>query len=244
MSTSGFRRQLYDRYFSTLYGRSNPPDAEAYRTAGRALAGVLGRWLPARRDAEILDVACGIGYAVDMLRSAGYTRARGVDLSAEQVEVAKRRGLPIEQGDAFDALRASPGRLDLILALDFLEHLTRDELLEWLALAREALVPGGRLVIKTPNASSLLGSRARYRDLTHEWAFTDTSLRTALLASGLEPLAIAGERIPAVTAAAWCRGVVAGAFRAVWRVYLVAELGREGLESPLEFNLLAIAERR
>ena len=240
----GFRERIYSRYFTTTYGETSPGDEASFALAIPALRDLLLPHLPAARDAFIADAACGIGYALAMLQKSGYTHVVGIDLSEEQVEVAKGKGLPVERAEAIAWLSARPGELDAVLALDFAEHLTRDELLAFLDACRSALKPGGRVVIKTPNALSPLASRFRWRDLTHELVYSEHSIRQAFLTCDLVPVAIVGERFRPLTWKARVRGWVAGAMRGIWRLYLVAELGSEDLRTPLEFNLIAVAEKR
>lgn len=241
--TSNYRARIYDRYFSTSYSVVNRPTDADYEHHARALESVLGRYLPASRDAAIVDVACGTGYAVHMLRKAGYTKAYGVDISREQAEVAAARGLPVRQADTFEHLEGQREAFDTILALDFIEHLVKDEILKFFDLARVALRPGGTLIMKTPNASSLIGPRARYRDLTHELLFTEMSLREGLMTCDLDLTHCVGESITPFTAFGWARWAVAGVGRALWKTYLIAELGREGVHIPTSYNLIAVARR-
>lgn len=192
--TGRFRERLYGAYYSTTFARANPATDADYRMRARILRQALLPHLPASRDARLLDLACGNGYAVHMLREAGYTNVRGVDLSGEQVALARRRGLPVEEGDAFRTLEGESASCDAILALDFIEHLDRDELLAFFDLARKALRPGGRLVVKTANANSPIATRLRWGDLTHEQLFTENSLRAAFQVCALKPLFIGGQR--------------------------------------------------
>jgi SAM-dependent methyltransferase len=242
--TKQFRERAYASYFTHQFSSVNRIDDASYRDHGRILRALLLPHLPASREAEIVDVACGTGFALHALREAGYTRICGIDLSPEQVEIARGRGLPVERADLFPYLETRRGSLDAIVALDIVEHLDRDELLRFFDLSREALRPGGRLIAKTANANSLLGPRFRYLDFTHEIIFTERSLRAAFLAAGLYPVWIGGEKIKPFTLAAWLRLAVASAGRVLWRVYLVAELGREAVDIPLEFCLIGVAERR
>jgi SAM-dependent methyltransferase len=240
--TGRFRERLYDAYYSTTFRRANPATDEDYRMRARILRQVLLPHLPAAHDARILDLACGNGYAVHMLREAGYTGVLGVDVSGEQVELARRRGLPVEQGDAFRTLQAESATCDAILALDFIEHLDRDELLEFFDRARAALKPGGRLVVKTANANSPIAARLRWGDLTHEQLFTENSLRAAFEVCRLKPLFIGGQRYRPFTASGWARLAVASVGRWFWGLYLIADLGREGVGVATEFDLVGVAE--
>lgn len=241
--TRTYRDRVYASYYSVTYGGLNPATDDAYRDRGRILRELLLPHLPAARDAEVIDVACGIGYTVDALRSAGYTRAHGIDLSGEQVAIAQKRGLPVEKDDLFVRLADRKNAYDAIIGLDLLEHLDRDELLTMFEMARDALKPGGRLIVKTANASSLLGTRFRYLDFTHEIIFTERSLRAALHAGGLRPVWIGGERYTPFTLMGWVRYAGARTVRALWRAYLITELGREAVDIPLEYCLIGVAER-
>ncbi len=240
-----YRRRLYGSYFkSSGYGRLNPADAASYAHNGRVLRQVLGPYLPADRGGAILDVACGSGYAVKMLLDAGYRNTEGIDLSPDQVAVARDHALPVNQANAFDFLSGVADRYTGILALDFIEHLDRDELLTFLDLVRDALVPGGRLIVKTPNASSPMAARFRYVDLTHEQLFTEKSLRSAFALTGLDEIAVAGEQIRPFTLRGWIRWIPSRLVRLAWKSFLIAELGEEGFGIPTEFNLLGVAEKR
>jgi 2-polyprenyl-3-methyl-5-hydroxy-6-metoxy-1,4-benzoquinol methylase len=241
--SKAYRERLYAGYFATHYAPANAVDDAAYRRSAAVLRQLVLPWIPGDRGSAVLDVACGVGFMLAMLREAGYADVAGIDLSAGQVEVGRRRGLPIAQEDAFEHLAAKRGAYDVILAFDFLEHLDRDELLHFLDQASAALRPRGRLVVKTPNANSPLAARLRWTDLTHETLFTERSLRAAFLTCGLTPVAILGERWRPSTITGRARAAVAAAFRALWRLYLVAELGDEGRGLPVEFNLIGVAER-
>jgi 2-polyprenyl-3-methyl-5-hydroxy-6-metoxy-1,4-benzoquinol methylase len=237
-----YRRRIYERYFEVSYGVVNAVDRAGLERGAKGLERVLRHWLPKDRSARILDAACGVGYAVHMLQRLGYANAEGVDVSPDQVRQARQWGLPVTEADALALLSSQPGSWDCILALDFVEHLTKDELFTFLDAARKALRPTGRLIVKTPNANSPVGPRARYRDLTHELIFTEQSLREAFLTCGLRVVEITGERLSPFTPLGWLRWLVAAAFRTVWRAWMVAELGREAVEMPLAFNLIGVAE--
>ena len=50
--------------------------------------------------------------------------------------------------------------------------------------------PSGRLILETPNASSLLGAQYRCADFTHELAFTPTSLGRLMHLAGFENIQV------------------------------------------------------
>lgn len=191
----------------------------------------------------VLDVACGIGYTVEMLLRQGYNNVKGIDISPEQVAVALKRDLPVVEANVLDHLASTPNAYDAIIAFDFVEHLDRNELFRFLDAAGAALRPSGRLIVKTLNASSPFGARTRYSDLTHELSFTEKSLRSAFHVAGLQPVLVTGESYKPFTLKGWIRWLPARAVRAAWKAYLIAELAEEGLSIPTAFNLLGVAER-
>jgi SAM-dependent methyltransferase len=175
-------------------------------------------------------------------RRAGYHAAAGVDQSPEQVAEAHRLGIDgVELGDVMDTLRVLPAESqDVVVAFDLIEHFTKDELLPLVDEVRRALKPGGRWIIHTPNAESPFFGRIRYGDITHEQAFTSTSLAQLLLASGFRSLA-SFEDAPIVHGLASAgRYIIWRSLRALMRLYLAAETGSPG-SGILSQNFLGVA---
>lgn len=146
---------------------------------------MIARCIPDNRNATILDIGCGHGAIIYALQQAGYSYARGVDGSAEQVEAAARLGIPdVEQGDLMQVLAGTPNAsLDVVIAFDVIEHFTKAELIPLVDEVHRVLKPSGRWVIHVPNAESPFGNRVLFGDYTHEQAFTRTSLGQLLRSS-------------------------------------------------------------
>ncbi|MCC6830142.1 MAG: class I SAM-dependent methyltransferase [Thermoleophilia bacterium] len=117
---------------------------------------------------RVLDVGCGRGELVEMLRERGVD-ATGVDLDPDFAGLAASRGLPVVHGDGIAHVNGLPaGSLDGIMASHVVEHLEAAELLRLIHGAADALAPGGVLIMETPNPESLVaGSVNFHRDLTH-----------------------------------------------------------------------------
>lgn len=141
-------------------------------------------YLPAEKNARILDVGCGDGAILTWLLEIGYTNVLGIDLSAEEVEIAQYLGLPVRKADMNTFLRESEGGFDLVILRNVLEHNYKHEILVLLEGIRATLAEGGRLFIQVPNAESPFGSRIRYGDFTHEIAFTSSSISQLLRVCG------------------------------------------------------------
>jgi SAM-dependent methyltransferase len=91
------------------------------------------------------------------------------------------------QQDILEFLKTKPGRsFDFISAMNILEHLSLDTLLAVVRECRRTLRPGGSLVGMVPNATSPFGGMTRYWDLTHQTAFTPSSLRHVANAAGFD----------------------------------------------------------
>jgi SAM-dependent methyltransferase len=120
-----------------------------------------------RGAAPVLDVGCGRGEFLALLREAGI-EARGVDADADMVAYARGEGLDVEQADALAYLeRLEDGTLGAVFAAQVLEHLPPPSLLRLLELAAEKLRPGGLLLAETINPLSPLALRHYFADLTH-----------------------------------------------------------------------------
>jgi 2-polyprenyl-3-methyl-5-hydroxy-6-metoxy-1,4-benzoquinol methylase len=181
-----YRQRLYDRYVSSREGSLAPQSVAGFKSRKPYLTRLIQRHFPAERDATILDLGCGHGSLIYFARLAGYGNATGVDTSSEQVAEAKRLGIEgVVLGDAMETLRSLPdASQDVVIALDVVEHLTKDEVLCFADEVLRTLKPGGRWIIHAPNAASPLFGTIRYGDYTHEQAFTSRSMTQMLLTVG------------------------------------------------------------
>jgi SAM-dependent methyltransferase len=120
-----------------------------------------------RDAAPVLDVGCGRGELLGLLRDAGI-EARGVDADADMAAYARGEGLEVEQADALAHLEQLPdATLGGIFAGQVVEHLPPAALFRLLELAARKLRPGGLLVAETINPLSPLALRSYFADLTH-----------------------------------------------------------------------------
>jgi len=231
-----FREIAYSRY-----RQFSDPNYEQYAASyHRRLSGRLD----IASDCECLDIACGFGNFLAYLAHERVEHFIGVDGSAPAIE-AVHKHFGSEKGictDAFLFLREGNRKFGLISALDFLEHLTKAELHEFLVLLVGSLAPKGKVLIRVPNAAGLFGMSSRYNDITHELCFTPNSLRDVLATNGLRTLAI-WEDTGRPT------NFVQHAHRALWelarlgiRTLDAVETGMWG-EGVLTRNMWALAEK-
>ncbi len=104
-----------------------------------------GRWRTA------LDIGCGVGYALELLRQGG-ARVIATDLARKPLQGALRSG-PVwaVQADA-TRLPLPDKSVDLVTAFQLIEHVPRDGALQILREIRRVLRPGGKGFVTTPNA--------------------------------------------------------------------------------------------
>ena len=180
-----FRQALYDRYLSTFKddGTWQRKRAIIHSWCEQNLQPFLKTL---SKKSRILELGCGQGQVLDFLNEQGFSSVEGVDTSKEQVMVAKRYGLQVYHSDVFDFLHASHQGYDLILAIDFVEHFTRQELIQLLYGIKEILNKGGHLILRTPNGQGIFVGQIIYGDLTHMTILTPQSLRQILRFTGFE----------------------------------------------------------
>jgi SAM-dependent methyltransferase len=120
-----------------------------------------------RGCATVLDLGCGRGELLSLLREAGID-ARGVDADADMVAYARGEGLDVVHADVFAYLDdVADASLEGIFAGQVVEHLPPPALVRLLELARAKLGNGGVLVLETINPLSPLALRNYFADLTH-----------------------------------------------------------------------------
>lgn len=145
--------------------------------------------LPEDHSSPVLDVGCGFGFALRALRASGFSDVRGIEISEHQAEIARRGGFEVPVVSETTAyLREHRGRFGLILLLDVIEHVPVSAQIDLARAIREALRPGGRLIMTVPNANSPLAARWRYIDFTHYASFTEHSLFFVLSNAGFNKI--------------------------------------------------------
>lgn len=180
--SNDYRDTFYQAYASShTITRKGELTPEKLRTRARQWNHQFSRFLPKQKNASILDVGCGDGALLWWLQQIGFTNAEGVEVSKEQVVIARRLGVDhVHQADLNEFLSSKVESYDLLILRNVLEHFRKSEILEILRLCRSALRPEGRVVIQVPNGESPFFGRIRYGDFTHEIAFCASSLAQVL----------------------------------------------------------------
>ncbi len=185
-----FRSTFYDRYVSTFKHENaalSPAELAHYY-----------RWCDARyfpilqhlhKSASILELGCGHGRILSYLQNKGFTNAKGIDISEEQITIARKDGLDAERADVFEYLeRQSPASLDAVIAIDFVEHFTKQELLPLFELVHTAMKSDAILLLQTVNGEGLFPQQIMYGDLTHSTILSPGSMNQLLSTLGFHDM--------------------------------------------------------
>ncbi|MGH9337496.1 MAG: class I SAM-dependent methyltransferase [Vicinamibacteria bacterium] len=132
--------------------------------------------------ARVLDVGCGTGVFVRVMRDRGY-RARGIDLSPRSVDIGREK---LALGDEISLAHWSEVGRDLndaVTAWTLIEHLKDPE--GFVRRAATVLAPGGLLLLECPTVDSLLFRYLRdsffwVMPFYHLFLFSRRGIRTLL----------------------------------------------------------------
>jgi SAM-dependent methyltransferase len=163
---------------------------ESFRGSDEEIRHRLDRYLPdLRTAAPVLDLGCGRGELLLLLREAG-VEATGIDGDAALVQAATRRGLKVIHGDVLEVLRAQESDSQgAVTAIHFFEHLAPATLAAVLAEVRRVLRPGGLVIAECPNPHTLrVGAAFFWQDPTHSRPLLPETLELFFRAAGLTPM--------------------------------------------------------
>ena len=147
-------KSWFKRWFGETYKQLYPH--RDFLEAGAQVRFVL-RALPVTPEWRILDIGCGQGRHLDILRKSGYPHCAGFDLSLPLLRDARAAGLPVARGD----MRKPPFRahgFDLVTSFftSFGYFATFDEDVDTLAQFVSVLKPGGFLFLDLINKGHLI----------------------------------------------------------------------------------------
>lgn len=185
-ANSTYRKKIYENYGHNFQGIYSTADESSIKRWGQAYKWYLQGWFPSDPSAKIAELACGQGRLLSFLISEGFKDISAVDISPDQVKIARGILPSVDHGNVLEWLATKDNYFELIVALDLIEHLSKDEVLLFLERCFRAIQPGGRLILQTPNADSPFGIQLRYGDLTHELIFSPDLLGYLLRQAGFE----------------------------------------------------------
>jgi SAM-dependent methyltransferase len=161
---------------------------ESFRGSEEEIQHRLDRYLPdLKRAAPVLDLGCGRGELLLLLREAG-VEAKGIESDSAIAEGARRRGLDVVEGDVLEVLRDQESESQgAVTAIHLFEHLTPALLVEVLSEIRRVLRPAGLLIAECPNPHTVrVGASLYWQDPTHQRPLLPETLELMLRAAGFE----------------------------------------------------------
>lgn len=170
------------------YGYPLPPGAGGWATVAALLRPLEQRWRtipPYVPHGRLLDVGCGSGAYLIRVRRLGWD-GYGLDASAQACAAAALAGLAVVQG-TLQSASWPPGAFDVATLWHSLEHM--EQPVDALRRVWRLLVPGGLLMLETPNWDSLQhklwGTAWFHLDAVHHRVyFTPASLAACLERAG------------------------------------------------------------
>ncbi|GMR25282.1 MAG: hypothetical protein BMS9Abin39_0568 [Ignavibacteria bacterium] len=184
-----FREELYRRYSSTFKEHISEFDEKSVATT---LSKYRYQYLPILKefdkDIRILELGCGRGIFLEFLINNGYKNVFGIDVSKEQIDIAKAQTLNVEEIGVLEYLKSSNEKFDLIFAIDLIEHFHKDELILLFEGIYNNLRNGGAFVFHTPNGLGVNANKMIYSDLTHSTIFTPNSALQILKLTGFNEI--------------------------------------------------------
>jgi SAM-dependent methyltransferase len=133
----------------------------------------------------VIELGAGAGHFLAYLRRKGFSTVRGVDLVPPLVNMAREQGLDVVHGDVLGFLAGlADASCSAVVAIDLVEHLSREELLKTIRACLRVLKPGGTLLLQTVNGQGLFPGQVMFGDLTHITILNPASMSQLLAMSG------------------------------------------------------------
>lgn len=158
------------------------------------------RELHASGIASVLGLRVGeLGYGNGTF--AGWVRnAGGFWVGREAIPELQQRaaqaGFDVIAADSSFSSACGSAKLDLIVAFDVIEHLELDAIRSFLSDAKEALRPGGLLLVRFPSGDSPFSGAFYYADLTHRTLLGSIAARQLAMEAGLEAYQVRSPVLP------------------------------------------------
>jgi 2-polyprenyl-3-methyl-5-hydroxy-6-metoxy-1,4-benzoquinol methylase len=134
----------------------------------------LRTWLPTSGNA--VDFGAGRGEMVQMMSDHGLF-SYGIDSDQSVVLSAAERGIDVRLSDVDSFLNGCAlSSLDVVTAIQVVEHVNTDQLVSWLEKIRGVLKSGGVFIAETPNPHAIDAFKAFWVDVTHVRPYYPESL--------------------------------------------------------------------
>ena len=167
---------------------------------------IVQPWLTDEKTVKIADLACGHGSFLWWLKQRGYSNARGVDTSPEQISLAQSAGLVVENADVMAWLKKQPpNEFHTLFGIDFIEHISKDDFMVFLRECQRVLSPNGILILRYPNGDSPFVGMNLFNDITHVWTYTTNCISSLAAMHRFSSVSFADQGISAIRDHRWIK---------------------------------------
>jgi SAM-dependent methyltransferase len=111
------------------------------------------------RNARVLDLGCGSGRNLELLRQMGFANIVGADINPDMISIATSKGFECIHSAS---LSFEAEQWDIIIMSHLIEHFQYEPLLKFIESHVRTLLVGGHLIISTP-----LLTQSFYNDFDH-----------------------------------------------------------------------------
>jgi 2-polyprenyl-3-methyl-5-hydroxy-6-metoxy-1,4-benzoquinol methylase len=160
------------------------------RRSSRSALDDLRKQFPGR--GKLLEIGCSYGGFLSEARRDGW-QVTGVELSENAAGYAReQQGLRVFSGSFHNKLGLVGERYEAVVLFHVIEHMS--DPIQFLKDCRRAMKPGGLLVLKTPNAASLVARLAGsfwqwVSPPAHLYLYSPKTLQSLLKKTGYQPVA-------------------------------------------------------
>jgi SAM-dependent methyltransferase len=152
-----------------------------YRARREILADLIARRIRLPENPRILEIGCGTGHNLVMLKRFGRVDAVEIDPAARAI-ASRRLGHDVMDAPLPALTGVEDRAYDLVAILDVLEHVEEDR--EALVSIARKLKPGGRILIAVPAHPWMWSAHDVVNH--HKRRYTRKSLRAVVAAAGLK----------------------------------------------------------
>ncbi|MCU1302650.1 MAG: Methyltransferase type 12 [Candidatus Sulfotelmatobacter sp.] len=150
------------------------------------------RFLPAKKDAAILDIGFGNGWFMAACLHLGYTNVSGAEFAPENKPYLKEWNVKLHkiESEIGEFLAKHPGEYDFIHMSHVIEHIPKYSLLWIVDAIYQALRKQGTLFLRTPNMEGPSANSSYYVTLAHEYGFSGSNLKSLLSVCGFDDICL------------------------------------------------------
>lgn len=138
---------------------------------------------------KVLEIGFGNGTLLKYFCSYG-CQIYGTEVNSLLLNIANNFGYKVGNPDSL--LSMGNESFDLIVAMDVLEHLTKEEILKSFSLNWRLLSKGGLFIFRVPNVDSFCGLPLQFGDITHITAIGSGLIRQLAKSHGFDILELRG----------------------------------------------------